>query len=124
MEFRRKNIRLHPTRYRGRGSFFITLCCARRRCVFSDRKNALREIDHLKIMAEKYNFAIHAFCVMPDHFHALVEGTAADSDLLLFVSNFKRATSLEYSGGNGVPLWQKKFYDHNLRPNDSPEGVA
>jgi len=61
---------------------------------------------------------------MPDHFHALVEGVVPRSDLQLFVSNFKRATSREYSRESGAPLWQKKFYDHILRPEDSPDGVA
>jgi putative transposase len=124
MRFRRKNIRLHPTRYRGRAWFFVTLCCELRQPIFSDSKKAQKLIECLKITAAKCHFAVHAFCVMPDHFHALVEGTAPDSDLLLFVSTFKRATSLEYSGGSGLPLWQKKFYDHVLRPKDSPDAVA
>jgi putative transposase len=61
---------------------------------------------------------------MPDHFHALVEGLAPESDLLLFVQNFKQASSQDYSNGEGIPLWQKKFYDHILRANDSPEAVS
>jgi len=61
---------------------------------------------------------------MPDHFHALVEGLASDSDLLLFVRSFKQSSTRAFSGGNGIPLWQKKFYDHILRAEDSPEAVA
>jgi len=61
---------------------------------------------------------------MPDHFHVLVEGIAPDSDLLLFIRNFKQQSTRAFSGGNGVPLWQKKFYDHILRTKDSPEAVA
>ncbi len=124
MRFRRKNIRLPAISYRGHALYFITLCCESRRRVFSESKNAQRLIDQLKRTAEKCGYAVHAFCVMPDHFHALVEGIAPDSDLLLLVSIFKRATSLEYSEGSGAPLWQKKFYDHILRPKDSPEAVA
>jgi REP element-mobilizing transposase RayT len=45
----------------------------------------------LKTTADRNLFAVHAYCVMPDHFHALVEGLAPDSDLLLFVRNFKQA---------------------------------
>jgi putative transposase len=81
-------------------------------------------IDHLKSVSEKCHFAAHAFCVMPDHFHALVEGVATDSDLLLFMRNFKQASSREYSNRSDEPLWQKKFYDHILRPKDSPEAVS
>jgi REP element-mobilizing transposase RayT len=59
----------------------------------------------LKAIAEKRRFAVHAYCVMPDHFHALMEGVAPESDLLLFVQNFKQASSLDYSKGKGIPLW-------------------
>jgi len=124
MSFHRKNIRLHPTRYQGHGWFFITICCESRRPVFSDSKNAQMLMGHLKTTAEKCHFAIHAFCVMPDHFHALVEGIAPGCDLRLFVRILKRATSLEYSRGSGIPLWQKKFYDHIIRPKDSAEAVS
>jgi putative transposase len=124
MSFRRKNIRLHPTRYQGHCWSFITICCESRHPVFSDSKNAQMLMDHLQVTAGKYHFAVHAFCVMPDHFHALVEGIAPDCDLLLFVRIFKQATSLKYSGGSGIRLWQKKFYDHMLRPKDSAEAVS
>jgi len=124
MSFRRKNIRLHPIHYQGRRWFFITICCESRRAVFSDDKKARDLIARLKTTAEKSKFCVHAFCVMPDHFHTLVEGIALDSDLLLFVRNFKRGSSREYSKGRDEPLWQKKFYDHTLRPNDSPEAVS
>ncbi len=61
---------------------------------------------------------------MPDHVHALVTGLAADSDLLLFVRKFKQKTSSEFKESRGAILWQKKFYDHILRPRDSVDGVA
>ena len=124
MEFRRKNIRLHSTRYRGQAWFFITLCCEARSPIFIDGKIAGRVIECLKSTAKKCHFPVHSYCVMPDHFHALVEGTAQDSNLLFFVSIFKRATTIEYSAGSGLPLWQKQILDHILRPKDSPEAVA
>ena len=124
MQFRRKNIRLNAINYRGRAWFFITLCCELRRPVFANDKCALRLIDCLKSTVDRCHFSVHAFCVMPDHFHALVEGIAPDSDLLLFIRNFKQVTSREYSREGGAPLWQKKFYDHILRAKDSPAAVA
>jgi putative transposase len=124
MSFRRKNIRLHPIHYQGRRWFFITICCESRDPVFTDPKNALDLISCLKTTAERRQFGVHAFCVMPDHFHALLEGIAPESDLLLFVQNFKQASSRKYAKSLGAPLWQKKFYDHILRPKDSPEAVS
>ena len=124
MLFRRKNIRLHPTRYRGRAWFFITLCCEARTPVFSNNENSQKLIDCLQLASEKYHFAIHAYCVMPDHFHALAEGLSPESDLLLFVRYFKQKTTRQHSKESGLPLWQKKFHDHILRPEDAPEAVA
>jgi putative transposase len=124
MDFRRKNIRLPSPRYRGRAWFFITICCEKRRPVFSDRKYAQQLIVRLRCAAEKYRFRVHAYSVMPDHFHALVEGISPDSDLLLFIRFFKQTTSHEYSRESALPLWQKNFHDHILRPKDSPEGVS
>jgi putative transposase len=124
MDFRRKNIRLHPSRNRGRALFFITLCCEARKHVFSESRYALSLIDQLKLLATKYKFKVHAFCVMPDHFHGLVEGTAPECDLLLFVKSLKQTTSLECSKGTRLHLWQKKFYDHILRATDSSEALS
>jgi putative transposase len=124
MNFRRKNIRLHLIHYRGRGWFFVTICCESRRPVFSDHRNAEILVDLLKMTADKCGFGVHAFCVMPDHFHALVEGLAPTSDLLRFLRNLKQASSREYRKRAGNILWQKKFYDHILRSKDSPEAVA
>jgi putative transposase len=124
MRFRRKNIRLPSINYRGRSWFCITLCCEGRRPVFLDEEQARWVIDCLKRAAEKNQFAVHAFSVMPDHVHALVEGLASESDLLLFVRMLKQRTSVEYRKLIGRVLWQKKFYDHILRTRDSPEAVS
>jgi putative transposase len=124
MDFRHKNIRLHPTRYKGRGRYFITICCEGRKPIFAERNHSERLTDQIKLISQKYQIGIYAYCVMPDHFHALVEGLRPESDLLLFVRNFKQMSTHEFSGGTGIPLWQKKFYDHILRAEDSPEAVA
>jgi len=61
---------------------------------------------------------------MPDHFHMLDEGIGVDSDLLLFVRNFKQTSSREYSREAATTLWQKKFYDHILRTGESHDAVS
>ena len=69
-------------------------------------------------------FAVFAYCVMPDHFHLLVQGLAASSNLLAFVKTLKQKTAFEFERKFHRDLWQNKFYDHILRPNDSVEAVA
>jgi REP element-mobilizing transposase RayT len=61
---------------------------------------------------------------MPDHFHFLTEGLTTTSDLRNLVKSFKLKTSRTHARETGQLLWQRKFYDHILRPNESPESIA
>ncbi|HXQ25078.1 MAG TPA: transposase [Candidatus Acidoferrales bacterium] len=124
MPFPHKNIRLHPQRYIGQSSYFVTLCCAGRRPVFATSKNAVWLIEILRKHSISHRFAVHAYCVMPDHFHVLVAGLDPSSSLLAFIKNLKQTTSREFQKQFRKTLWQKKFYDHILRPRDNPDGVA
>jgi putative transposase len=124
MPFPHKNIRLHPANYIGQRSYFVTLCCASKRPVFAKSKNASWLIEILRQLSIARGFAVHAYCAMPDHFHTLVAGLHPTSDLLAFIKNLKVTTSLEYRAHFKKTLWQKKFYDHILRPNDNAMRVA
>ncbi len=123
-QFARKNIRLPALNYRGSGRFFITLCCERRRAILARPEFANRVIEILRDTATQNGFAVYAYCLMPDHMHALLEGLHSSSDLLRFVRNFKRKTTAAFRAHAPQTLWQKKFYDHILRPNDSSDRVA
>jgi putative transposase len=61
---------------------------------------------------------------MPDHFHFLAEGLAPTSNLLNLVLTIKMKSTRSYLQTTSEPLWQKKFFDHVLRPSDSPEQIA
>ena len=124
MEFRHKNIRLNDREYIGLRSYFITLCCDRRRRVFLNAKYATWMIDCIRDYATAFRFSVYAYCVMPDHAHALVTGMNPASNLLEFVKHLKEETTQEYQRQANLVLWQKKFHDHILRPRDRFEGVA
>jgi len=124
MAFPHKNIRLHANDYIGERSYFVTICCAGRRAVFAERARAKHVVEILAKHAVAHRFAIYAYCVMPDHFHMLASGLVPSSDLLAFVRNFKQTTSRKYFGEHKQPLWQKKFYDHILRPGSNADAVA
>ncbi|MGA8366766.1 MAG: transposase [Candidatus Acidiferrales bacterium] len=124
MAFVHKNIRLHPPSYIGQSSYFVTLCCAGRRPLFANARNAVWLIENLREQSIAYRFAVHAYCVMPDHFHGLFSGIEATSNLMAFLKSLKQATAYEYRKQFHGALWQKKFYDHILRPRDNAAGVA
>jgi REP element-mobilizing transposase RayT len=75
-------------------------------------------------MAAQRAFAIHAYCLMPDHLHFLAQGTQAGCDLLRFVKAFRIRSSREYARGAGRILWQKKCFDHILRSGSDLDSVA
>src|ERR1019366_5886138 len=112
MPFPHKNIRLDRLRYIGQSSYFVTLSWARRRPVFANPENAAWFVEILRKQSNAHRFAVRAYCVMPDHFHALVSGLNPTSSLLAFVKNLKHITSREYQKQFREPLWQKKFHDH------------
>jgi REP element-mobilizing transposase RayT len=124
MPFAHKNIRLHRLKYVGQSSYFLTLCCARRRAVLAESTNAAWLVAILRKQSVAHRFAVHAYCVMPDHFHILITGLDPASSMLAFIKNLKLTTSREYQKRFRQALWQKKFYDHILRPRDNPAGVA
>lgn len=124
MAFTHKNIRLHPAKYLGQSSHFVTICCAGRRRVYSDQAMAARLIETLRKQSDAHRFAVYAYCVMPDHFHFLASGLDPASNLLAFVKNLKQTTSRGYHREFHAMLWQKKFYDHILRAHDNALAVA
>jgi putative transposase len=85
---------------------------------------AIRLIEQIRQHSRSHGFAVHAYCVMPDHLHALVFGLGLSSDLLTFVTSLKQKAAYEFYGRFHRILWQKKFYDHILRAKESPERVA
>jgi REP element-mobilizing transposase RayT len=78
----------------------------------------------VRVNAAVHLFAVHAYCLMPDHVHFLAEGLQPQSDLIQFMRAIKIKTSTPVERKTGKPLWQKKFYDHILRSKDSPNAVA
>lgn len=122
--FERKNIRLDQRRYVGQASYFVTMCCSRRRPIFADCAHAARLVEIVQKHSSTHRFAVHAYCVMPDHLHLLLIGLEPTSDLRAFVKNIKQTSSAEFQKNSHEVLWQKKFYDRILRKTDSFDAVA
>jgi putative transposase len=122
--FKHKNIRLLRADYLGPRSYFVTICCFKRYKLFANQQLCSWLVDVFRSESAARCFAIHAFCVMPDHFHFLAEGLMPSSDLLNLILSFKMKTTRLYRQKSAQPLWQKKFFDHILRSSDSHESVA
>ena len=123
-EFKRKNIRLPAEHYRGQRSYFITACFEKRRPYGARPAVARWLIASLRKHAVANGFLIHAYCLMPDHLHFLAEGANKNSDLLKFVTSFKKETGHQFEGREKQRLWQFKFFDHILRSRTNVEAVC
>ncbi|HXY24283.1 MAG TPA: transposase [Candidatus Acidoferrum sp.] len=85
MQFRRKRIRLPESRYLGRQIYLVTLCSEKRHPVFAKEAVGHWLATRLLGMATRERFIIHAYCIMPDHLHVLLEGSQETCDLIRFV---------------------------------------
>jgi len=100
-------------------TFFITICCARRKVnqlarddIFVTMTNAM---DHY---ARATKFWPHLFLAMPDHLHALMSFHPTERmDKVL--RDWKRFIAKQ----TGV-VWLDGFFDHRLRNEENFEGKA
>ncbi len=77
----------------------------------------------LKDVARENEVLVHAYCVMPDHVHLLVEA-AAGMGVIEFVKRVKgRFATWCRKNGRQIAL-QPSFYDHVLRRNEDLETVC
>jgi REP element-mobilizing transposase RayT len=107
--------------HENRSASLVPTCCDDRRPIFrfrTSREGACRS------ESSEFSFAVHAYCLMPDHVRLLLEGLKPACDLVQFVKILKQKSGFDYAKNTGTRLWQRFFYDHILRPNDAPDGVA
>ena len=98
---------------------FITFTCYRRRPYLSvtDARNLfLKSLERTRVL---YGMRVYGFVVMPEHVHLLVSeserGTIANAMQSLKISSAKRLSRVRTPGDPGSPLWQKRYYDRNVR---------
>jgi len=120
----RKGIRLSRREYVGRRIYFITICCEERVPIFKDANRATIAVEELKSVSRSMDVLVHAFCVMPDHVHVLVEGKVCTADIVRFVARWKQSTGYLFRHELQKRFWQRRFYDHVLRRAEDSDSVA
>ena len=99
--------------------YFVTACTYRRRTVLAT--NAVK--DAFVSFAERaytdHNIAVGRYVVMPDHIHLFVCGPD-DFELGRWVGMLKqRLTKSVVRDPSADPVWQRRFFDHVLRSDES-----
>ncbi len=124
MPTHRKNPRLASENYFGRHTYFITIVCNHRMRYLAPAREAHRVLTTLSQCTANSSFQLHAYCIMPDHLHILIEGTHDTSNLREFVRLFKQLTAFQFRKFQDRQLWEMSYYDHILRSSDTIESVA
>ena len=102
--------------------YFVTACTAQRRPLL-----AKQEIHQAFVgFAEQgpaHGAWIGAYVLMPEHLHAFVALDEERTNLAALMKSMKNALSKKFrEGGIAAPHWQKGFFDHVLRSEESVGG--
>ena len=116
--------RLRDFDYVGLHRYSLTFCVHERRHLFVQLAPVARSIAQIGHAACRDAFAVLAYCFMPDHLHLLVEGMSETSDLVAFARVVKQRTSYYCFRATKTPVWQKGYYEHVLRNDESVLAVA
>ncbi|MEJ2430336.1 MAG: transposase [Deltaproteobacteria bacterium] len=118
----RKRIRLPLSVYSQRNAFFITLTTHSKYPWFALHPRLCdMPIQILVELQSVRGSTIYAWCIMPDHIHLLLQ----DTQLVDFVRIFKgRMTPKARKIKPAKRLWQRSFFDHALRKEESLVDVA
>ncbi len=108
------------TRYQNsKQSHFITFSCYRHLRLLS--APAVRDtfVAALEQTRLHYSLRVYGFVVMPDHVHLLVSeperGLLANAVQSLKIASAKRTSAWRRLDDLCSPLWQKRYYDFNIR---------
>jgi putative transposase len=120
---------MHPPRipffsYQGLHRYFLTLCTAERSLLFTADGIVFRVLAQFRESASQQQFAIIAFCFMPEHLHLLCASLSDSADLRRFVTEAKQKSGYRFGRSVGGRLWQPGFYDHVLRDDEQTLAVV
>ena len=103
-------------------SHFITFTCYHRLPNLKDEKLRDVLVTAFEQTRLRYRFRVYGFVIMPEHVHLLISeperGTVANVIQSLKISSAMHSTGLRDGGEQHRPLWQKRYYDRNVRDYD------
>ncbi len=134
----RHSIRLKGYDYSQTGYYFVTICTRNRECILGhvvDGEMQLSKIGQLvqivwnDLLKRFGNLELDKFTVMPNHIHGIITiveaGLALPKEgirLMDVVRAFKSISAINvnrFLSRVGVPLWQRNYYEHIIRNEES-----
>ncbi len=116
---KRKYIRLPLEAYSNpANTFSITIDALERRPYFDTQVFNREVIAILRSLALEYRCPVKIYCLMPTHLHLLI--SPGSRLVVALLGEFKKKTSDLARRTRGIArLWQRSFFDHRLRSNES-----
>ena len=100
------------------------MCTRERMKYFSDIVRGERIAAQFLSTATDWDVEIIAYCFMPDHLHALVEGMMEQANSRKCADAFRRISGFYFNQARGSRLWQEGYFDHVLREEETTIAVA
>ncbi len=103
---------------------FFTLVANYKKCYFINPEINEQIIECLEEIFQTSNIFLPVYCLMPDHLHFVSYATGQEGNLLDRVNYFKSKTSKIGKNFGISDLWQKRYYDHIVREQESLRKIS
>jgi len=103
--------------YRGTHRYLITLPVPVSKKVFTKRERVVRVLDVLREVCWARRFDVYAYCFLPDRLILIIRGRAEESDMRLFLTDFREQSSAALASELLHPLWKRTYLERVLRKN-------
>jgi putative transposase len=110
--------RVNGFSYVGFQRYLITISTRFRSRTFANASHAAALSSQISPFFAARHFEVVAYCLMPDHLHVLLEGTAENADLREAVRAWKQRTGYDWKRHSREPLWQPGYHDRVLREGE------
>lgn len=98
--------------------FFVTLCTYRRRKLLATHPVSAAFSQFAFRAYNERNIAVGRYVIMPDHLHLFVCGPD-DFELGRWIGTLKQFLAKAIKRKQTDPIWQRGFFDHLLRSDES-----
>ena len=110
--------------YVGLHRYSLTFCTHRRRHLFIRPGVVGLVLKQISRATFENQFAVIAYCFMPDHLHLLIEGRSDASDCKRLIARAKQYSAFHFSRTYHQELWQRYGFEHVLRDDEVSQIVA
>jgi putative transposase len=116
-----KRPRIDGFPYVGFHRYSLTICTNHRKPVFTDADVVAAVLTTIRQWAAALDFAVFAYCFMPDHLHLIVSATSDASDLCKYMKRWKQGSGYDHRQRNNEFLSQPSYFDHVLRDDEDTQ---